>query len=112
MWSLGASGQREQLLLESYWCTDWCTKEVFLSCCHLVVIGMERDKCCDQAIEIVEIFHLSLILTPARIELTVFYCKTRRIAPVVLKWKMMLGGDGKGNWKKWWIYVLSFVCYS
>lgn len=46
---------------------------------------MERDKCCDQTIEIVEIFHLSLILTPSRIELTVFYCNTRHIVPVVLK---------------------------
>lgn len=58
---------------------------------------MERDKCCDQAIEIVEIFHLSLILTNARIELTVFYCNTRCIVALVLKRKIMLGGDGKGN---------------
>lgn len=46
---------------------------------------MERDKCYDQAIEIVEIFHFSLILTLTRIELTVFYCNTRLIVPVVLK---------------------------
>lgn len=44
---------------------------------------MERDKCCDQAIEVVEIFHL--ILTPTMIELTVFYCSTRCIVALVLK---------------------------
>lgn len=75
---------------------------MFLPCCDLVAIGMEEDQCSDRAIEIAEIFHLILTLLwllPGLGGLFDLIPIPDCIVTVVLKWKIILGGDGKGNWR-------------